>query len=228
LEATDPKYLIGINKTYNFPNRYEKLKNLLKAQDEVELMGAISYYFSPSEVYKLLGKTITLKTSFDDKTFLNSTNDALDKMMAIDYKTYQLDDIFVKVDRATMSVSLEGREPLLDHRIIEFVSRLPSNYKIKNGNKKYILKAIVHDYIPKELLDRPKMGFGIPLNEWFGDELKKYVLEYLDSEKISKTGVLNVTEVDRLKKQWLEKNSSFSANKIWLILTFMMWYERWM
>jgi asparagine synthase (glutamine-hydrolysing) len=76
-------------------------------------------------------------------------------------------------------------------------------------------------------MDRPKMGFGIPLNEWFGNELKKYVLEYLDSEKVGKTGVLNVTEVERLKKQWLE-NSSFSANKIWLILTFMMWHERWM
>jgi hypothetical protein len=168
-----------------------------------------------------------IKTSFDDKIFLNSHNDCIDKMMAIDYKTYQIDDILTKVDRATMSVSLEGREPLLDHRIIEFVSQLPSSYKIKDGNKKYILKSIVHDYIPKELMDRPKMGFSIPLNEWFGDELKKYVLEYLDSKKIAKTGVLNVEEVEKLKKQWLE-NSNFSANKIWLVLTFMMWYERWM
>jgi asparagine synthase (glutamine-hydrolysing) len=107
------------------------------------------------------------------------------------------------------------------------VSQLSSNYKINNGNKKYILKSIVHDYIPKEMMDRPKMGFGIPLNEWFGNELKKYVLEYLDSEKVGKTGVLNVTEVERLKKQWFE-NNNFSANKIWLILTFMIWHERWM
>ena len=219
--------MIGLNKTYNFVNRYEKLKTLLKAKDEIEMMRGVSYYFTPPEVDSLLGKATIIKTSFDDKILLNSHNDAIDKMMAIDYKTYQLDDILTKVDRATMSVGLEGREPFLDHRIIEFVSQLPSSYKIKDGNKKYILKSIVHDYIPKEMIDRPKMGFGIPLNEWFGDELKKYVLEYLDNEKVAKTGLLNASEVERLKKQWLQ-NSSFGANKIWLILTFMMWHERWM
>ena len=227
MEFVDPKYLIGLNKTYNFTNRYEKLKTLIKIKDDIDMMSSINYYFNPSEVDNLLGKSTIIKTSFDDKILLNSHNDVIDKMMAIDYKTYQLDDILTKVDRATMSSSLEGREPLLDHRIIEFVSQLPSHYKINNGNKKYILKSIVHDYIPKELMDRPKMGFSIPLTEWFGDELKKYILEYLDISKVTKTGVLNVIEVERIKKQWLE-NSSFSANKIWLVLTFMMWYERWM
>ncbi len=227
IRLVDPKYLVGLNKTYNFVNRYEKLKILLKAKDEIEMMNGITYYFNPLEVGSLLGKSDTIKTSFDDNIFLNSHNDAVDKMMAIDYKTYQLDDILVKVDRATMSVGLEGREPLLDHRIIEFVSQLPSSYKIKDMNKKYILKSIVHDYIPKELMDRPKMGFSIPINEWFRDELKKYVLEYLDSEKIAITGVLNVAEVEKIKNEWLN-NRSFSVNKIWLILTFMMWYERWM
>lgn len=227
METVNPKYLLGLNKTYNFVNRYEKLKNLLKANDEIEMMCGVTYYFNPSEVDRLLGKRDSIKTSFDDKIFLNSYNDTIDKIMAIDYKTYLLDDILTKVDRATMSVSLEGREPFLDHRIIEFVSRLPSKYKINDENKKYLLKSIVHDYISKELMDRPKMGFSIPLNEWFGDELKKYVLEYLDNNKIAKTGLLNVFEVEKLKKQWL-KNSNFGANKIWLILTFMMWHERWM
>lgn len=227
MESINPKYLVGLNKTYNFENRYKKLSTLLQIEDEIEMMNSVTYYFNPSEIDNLLGKIGIINTSFDDKIFLNSHNNIIDKIMAIDYKTYQLDDILTKVDRATMSVSLEGREPFLDHRIIEFVSQLPSRYKIKDGNKKYILKSIVHDYIPKELMDRPKMGFSIPLNEWFGDELKKYILEYLDSEKVAKTGVLNVVEVDRLKKQWL-KNTDLGTNKIWLILTFMMWHERWM
>ncbi len=102
MEAIDPKYLVEVNKTYNFANRYEKLKTLLKAKDEIEMMNGVTYYFNPSEVDKLLGKTNTIKTSFDDKIFLNSHNDSIDKMMAIDYKTYQLDDILVKVDRATI------------------------------------------------------------------------------------------------------------------------------
>lgn len=227
MEIVNPKYLIGLNKIYNFANRYEKLKTLLKIKDEIAMMNAITRYFTPSEVDNLLNKTAIVKTLFDNKDILNQFNDNINRMLAIDYKTYLVDDILVKIDRATMSVGLEGREPLLDHRIIEFVSQLPSNYKIKDGNKKYILKSIVHDYIPKEIMDRPKMGFSIPLNEWLGDELRKYVLEYLDSEKVAKTEVLNPLEVERLKIQYL-KNNCFSVNKIWLVLVFMMWYERWM
>jgi len=227
MEMIDPKFLVGINKIYNFSNRYEKLKTLLMANDEIEMMCGVTYYFHPSEVVKLLGKIATVKTFFDDKILLSLHNDPIDKMMAIDYKTYLSDDILTKVDRGTMSVSLEAREPFLDYRIIEFVSQLPSNYKIRNGEKKYLLKKIVHKYVPKEIIDRPKMGFSIPLNEWLGDALKKYVLEYLRSEKVSKTEVLNVVEVERIKRQWIE-NTNYNANKIWLILVFMMWYEKWM
>ncbi|KZX36414.1 asparagine synthase (glutamine-hydrolyzing) [Wohlfahrtiimonas chitiniclastica] len=223
----DPDYLIGLNKTYNFKNRYEKVKSLLQAEDEIEMMSVISQHFTSSDISRLLEPTGIIETAFNDKIYLNSNNDVVDKMMAIDYKTYQLDDILVKVDRATMSVGLEGREPFLDHRIIEFVSRLPSSYKIRNGNKKYILKEIVHDYIPKALMDRPKMGFGIPINEWFGDSLKPFIMEYLDHSKVARVGLLNVQEVENIKKQWLE-NKGYSVSKVWLLLIFMMWYERWM
>ena len=86
--------------------------------------------------------------------------------MLADYLGYLPDDILVKVDRATMSTSLEGREPLLDHRIFEFAARLPLSYKVGDGTSKRILKDIVHEYVPKSLLDRPKRGFSIPLNKW--------------------------------------------------------------
>lgn len=225
LDFIDVRSFFGQNKSYKFLNKYERFKLTLKAENEIDVLKNSIYCFLPSEVKKLLNNfEKNIETCFDDIRFLNQNNDSLDKIMAIDYKTYQLDDILVKVDRATMSVGLEGREPLLDHRIIEFISTLPSKYKIKNGEKKYILKEIVHNYIPKELMDRPKMGFGFPLKEWFGDELKKYILEYLDSEKITKIGLLNVQEVEVLKKDWLVNNRNL--NKLWLILNFVMWYER--
>ncbi|PRM87202.1 asparagine synthase (glutamine-hydrolyzing) [Aliarcobacter cryaerophilus] len=225
LDFIDVRSFFGQDKSYKFLNKYERFKLTLKAENEIDVLKNSIYCFLPSEVKKLLNNfEKNIETCFDDIRFLNQNNDSLDKIMAIDYKTYQLDDILVKVDRATMSVGLEGREPLLDHRIIEFVSTLPSKYKIKNGEKKYILKEIVHNYIPKELMDRPKMGFGFPLKEWFGDELKKYILEYLDSEKITKIGLLNVQEVEVLKKDWLVNNRNL--NKLWLILNFVMWYER--
>jgi len=224
----NPKYLLGINKTTNFKSRFEKVKILLNSKSEIDIMNSTVYYFSPSETNTLINRVDkTINTAFDEISLLNSNNDSINKMMAIDYKTYQLDDILTKVDRATMSFGLEGREPFLDHRIIEYVATLPSNYKINNGEKKHLLKSIVHDYIPKSMMDRPKMGFSIPLNEWFGDELKTYILEYLQTEKVKNTGLFNVTEVEHLKVLWL-KDPSIGTNKIWLLLTFMMWYEKWM
>ncbi len=229
LNNINPKLLVGINRTYNFQYRYEKLAGLFNAKNEIEMMNSLVSYFNPTEVSELLNisDNLIIKTSFDDFIRLDNNNDLINKLLAIDYKTYQLDDILTKVDRATMSTSLEGREPLLDHRLIEFMASLPSNYKIKGNTKKYILKSIVHDYIPQSMMDRPKMGFSIPLSEWFGDELKNYVLEYLDDNKIEKTGLFNVDKISILKKQWIN-GDNLVANKIWLILTFMMWYERWM
>ncbi len=103
-------------------------------------------------------------------------------MMAIDYQTYMVDDILQKVDKATMSISLEGREPFLDQDIIEWTAQLPSEYKYHHGQKKYILKQIVHKYIPKQIMERPKMGFGIPVETWLSNELKNLVKEYLSEE----------------------------------------------
>jgi asparagine synthase (glutamine-hydrolysing) len=126
-----------------------------------------------------------IETSYQSNNLLNKYHSPLSYMMAIDYQTYLLDDILQKVDRAAMSVSLEGREPFLDHTVIEWAAQLPDNYKYNNGNKKYILKEIVHQYIPKELMDRPKMGFAIPIENWLTIDLKDKVFYYLDSKKIA-------------------------------------------
>lgn len=227
MNSLNPRYLYPLNKTYNFENRYDKVKSILNCNSIYESMIVISRYFDEKDTKKLLNLNhIKVKTGFDEVFRLNLHNDETDKMMCIDFFTYQIDDILVKVDRATMSMSLEGREPLLDHRIIEFVSRLPSKYKIKNGIKKYLLREIVHKYIPREIMDRPKMGFGIPMVEWFGDELKRYVMDYLDERRLKKIGLLNVSEVQRVKNLWL-KDNRLGISKIWLLLVFMMWLERW-
>jgi len=228
LESIPPQNIPFFNKTFNFEHRYNKVKDLLLSNSHLDTMNQTVTIFNEKSLSLLLkSQQEKIVTSFDDLSLLDtSSNDNLAKLMAIDYKTYQLDDILVKVDRATMSVSLEGREPLLDHKLVEFIAKLPSKYKIHNGDKKYLLKSIVHDYIPKELMDRPKMGFSIPLQEWFGDKLKGYVLEYLDSSKIEKVGIFNVQEVQKIKQDFLEKN--IKASQMWLILTYMMWYERWM
>jgi asparagine synthase (glutamine-hydrolysing) len=148
-------------------------------------------------------------------------------MMAIDYQTYLLDDILQKVDRASMTASLEGREPFLDHRIIEWAAQLPDNYKYYKGSKKHILKEIVHQYIPKELMDRPKMGFAVPIEKWLMHDLKEKVLYYLDDRKIEQENIFEVRAIQKLKTDFYSGKREY-ANKIWYLLMFQMWYEKWM
>lgn len=147
--------------------------------------------------------------------------------MAIDYKSYLQNDILTKVDRCTMSVSLEGREPFLDHRIVEFVAQLPFDFKYKDGVGKRILKDIVHDYIPKEMMDRPKTGFSLPISKWLRGDLKYLIDTHMNPESLAASGLFNVPFVT-------EQIDKFNNNKlhytpiIWYTLMFQMWYKKWM
>jgi asparagine synthase (glutamine-hydrolysing) len=227
MNMINPEYIPILNKTYNFKTRYEKVKEILRSKDCVEAMDYTGMYFTKTETDEILKKKLSkIETNFDQSLELNAQNDDINKMLAIDYKTYMTDDILTKIDRATMSVSLEGREPLLDYRIIEFAAQLPSHYKYKNGNKKHILKEITHKYLPKEMMDRPKMGFGVPIYEWFKDELKEYFLTYLDEKRLEQEGIFNPKEVIKLRDRYLSGEAQ-NVEKLWSILMFEMWYERW-
>jgi len=168
-----------------------------------------------------------LSSAFDSKELNDENHSTLAYMMAIDYQTYLLDDILQKVDRAGMSVSLEGREPFLDHRIIEWAAQLPMEYKYNKGNKKFIIKEIVHKYLPKEMMDRPKMGFGIPIATWLQNDLKPFVDQYFDDAFITKQNIFNVNEIQRIKNSFYNGKVE-RAEKIWYLLMFQMWYDKWM
>ena len=227
LNSINPEHIPLLNKTYNFKTRYEKTKLMLKSKSGAEILNHTSSYFTISQIDRLLKKDfLDPKTDFDQTPLLNDNNDEIDKMMAIDYKTYLSDDILTKIDRATMSVSLEGREPFLDYRIVEFAARLPSEYKYKNAVKKHILKEITHKYLPKEIMDRPKMGFGVPIYEWLKDELKEYFLTYLDEKRLSEEGIFNVKEIIFLRDRYLNGQKA-DVDRLWSILMFEMWYEKW-
>lgn len=207
---------------YNAEKRLSRLATML-GQDEQGLLKIGSQVFTDLELDLLLiKKSNRMETEFD--TEIN--NNWLDNILALDYKTYQSDGILTKVDRATMSASLEGREPLLDHNIIEFVSRLDPNFKIRNGTRKYILKEITHKYLPKEMMDRPKKGFGIPIFDWFKKDLSQYILYYLSEERLKDSGIFNVSYIINLRDQYLS-GSDVNINQIWYLLMFEMWREKW-
>lgn len=213
---------------YNFHGRYEKLKGLLRNPSPEIMMQSLSYQFPENELKNLMNVPYKMpSTAYESKELKKEFYSPLAYMQAIDYTTYMLDDILQKVDRATMSASLEGREPFMDQRIIEFAARLPDAYKYHNGNKKYILKEIVHQYVPKEMMDRPKMGFAIPVADWMQNELRNLVENYLSEDRIKREGILNPISVSSLRTQFLGGKKELDV-KIWYLLMFEMWYEQWM
>jgi asparagine synthase (glutamine-hydrolysing) len=150
--------------------------------------------------------------------------DELSVALAIDYSFYLQNDILTKVDRATMSTSLEGREPLLDHRIVEFVAQLPSHFKF-GKSQKMILKDIVHRHIPEQLLKRPKTGFSPPIYSWLQKDLAYLLDDFLCTNMIKEAGVYNPEYVQKLKEHC--KIGIGNHQLLWRILQFHMWYQAW-
>jgi asparagine synthase (glutamine-hydrolysing) len=213
---------------YNFHNRYEKLKGLLKDPSHKNVMLSLSQQFIEKQLNELiLKKYESLETAYLSDSLTNNSYSSLAYMMAIDYQTYLVDDILQKVDRASMTVSLEGREPFLDHRIIEFAAQLPDNFKYHKGIKKHILKEITHQYIPKTMMDRPKTGFAIPIEKWLATDLKEQVLYYLNRQTIQSEGIFNPDQVNKLVIDFFNGKKEY-ATKIWYLLMFEMWYRQWM
>lgn len=222
-----PSDKIPFNKhMYNFDNRYSKIQKLLKAKSCAEMLKYREEQFSHGELDKLLSfKAKELYTAYDSDT--SKIKDCISQMLMVDYQTYMSDNILTKVDRATMSVGLEGREPFLDYNIIEFAAQLPTHFKYRDGEQKWVLKQITHKYLPKAMMNRPKMGFSPPVTEWFRAELKDYFMEYLSHERLTSEGLFNADEVVKMRDEYLV-GKNVSVKKLWYILMFELWYERWM
>ena len=150
-----------------------------------------------------------------------------EKMMYLDISTYLTDDILCKVDRAAMSVSLETRAPFLDYNLVEFAWNLPLDMKIRNGEGKWILKQILKRYIPNKLIDRPKMGFGIPMEFWLRGPLKDWAEHLLDKNNIVNDGFFNY---EKIKILWDEHISEKKNHQyvLWNILVFQSWKNKWL
>ncbi len=207
--------------------RYHKLGEILSASGEVDISDSLSRHFTARHVSELLNTAKNFKACLIDVKNTPSNSDFINTVLAADYKTYLADDILTKVDRATMSVGLEGREPFLDQRIVEWAAQIPSALKYNNGEKKYLLKKLTHRYLPLSMMDRPKMGFGIPVNKWLRGDLKPLVLDIISSENLRKHNLLNENTVLGLRDKYLANSTSDTA-QLWLILMFQMWWNEWM
>jgi len=217
-----------IGKGFNFKRRYQRVNELLKnGLTSYQAMDLSSQNLLNSEIDELfLKKTKRLSSNFNNSNSTLENFTSINQMLAMDFKTYLPDDILTKVDRASMSIGLESREPFLDHHIAQFMAQVPDNMKIKKGSQKYLLKELTHKYLPKEIMDRPKKGFSVPVKEWMRSDLKDLLEETLSEKVVKEAGVFNVKKVNELKTNYLSgKMEDF--NPVWFLFIFHQWHLTW-
>jgi asparagine synthase (glutamine-hydrolysing) len=197
-------------------------KRLVSIRNEDELFfSLVSEWSNPDKVVKGACEPVTLLTRTTDWPALP---DVEHRMMYLDAMTYLPNDILVKVDRAAMNSSLETRTPFLDHRVVELAWQLPLNMKLRNNQGKWALRQILYKYVPRELIERPKQGFGVPLGEWLRGPLRDWAEELISEERLRREGYFTS---DPIRSKWLEHLSGVRnwEHSLWAILMFQAWLE---
>ncbi len=175
-------------------------------------------------------KLVPGSTEPESPLWRNETHAALpdltDRMQLVDMLTYLPDDILTKVDRASMAVSLEARVPLLDHRVVEFAWRLPQRFKVRDGETKWLLRQLLFRYVPRALIERPKMGFGVPVDEWLRGPLREWAEDLLSERALAEDGLLAPGPIRALWAEHLTGRVDWQY-RLWVILMFQAWRRRW-
>jgi asparagine synthase (glutamine-hydrolysing) len=204
----------------NVGHKARKLGEALAASaPELIYRGLVSHWPRPDEV--VLGATEPPTVLSDPQLWSEAAEIQL-RMMHLDFLSYLPDDILCKVDRAAMAVSLETRIPFLDHRVIEFAWRLPMHMKVRNGQGKWLLRQVLQKYVPQTLTDRPKMGFGIPLDGWLRGSLRAWVEDLIGESRIRQEGFLNPVPIRRMWREHLTGLRKWPY-QLWDVLMLQAW-----
>jgi asparagine synthase (glutamine-hydrolysing) len=210
----------------NFSDKWQKLIRLMDRTRIQDLYRMTICLWSEDELRLLFGRE--LPESQYEETFRDTEGwPLLSRLMRVDQATYLPDAMLNKVDRASMAVSLEVRVPLLDHRVVEYTSKLPDSLKYRRGEAKYLLKKVLARYVPGKLFERPKMGFGVPIDQWLRRELKELLSTYLSPERLKSEGLFDRGLVEKKIREHLSGQANHQYS-LWSLVMWQMWRERWL
>lgn len=211
-----------------YPDRFGKVYDMLSARSMEKAFWYINETYSKREIASFL--TYQYSIPFVESwygTLLNPDVTSIQRFLNLEYKTYLANDILYKVDITSMKASLEAREPLMDHHIVEFAARLPSDFKLHGSTGKWILRKIVHRYIPPEIMERPKQGFGLPIPQWGIKELRPFFDDIFTEQQFAQHGLFHFKKVKPLYDFYMQGNINV-FDRIWMFISFQMWYNKWM
>lgn len=204
-------------------DKLHKASSLLKCADPVELYrNLFSQWQDPVAVVRDGAEP---PTPFTDITDRSMGSDFIEQMMQLDGTTYLPENILTKVDRASMAVSLEVRCPLLDSDVIDFAWRLPMDFKVRGGQGKWLLRQLLYQYVPKPLVERPKMGFDVPIGRWLASDLRGWAEDLLDEHKITRQGFFEPEPIRRCWKEHVDGTRNWQY-RLWNVLMFQAWLEQ--
>ena len=206
----------------NWGDKLHKAARVVSAPDMDSLyLGLVSHWRNPAEI---VPRTIEPPTALNSPEGAFPGTAGIERMMALDTVSYLPDDILVKVDRAAMANSLETRVPFLDHNVVEFAWRLPLAYKLKGRQTKHVLRQVLYRHVPASLIERPKMGFGVPIDQWLRGPLREWARSLLDPARLRREGYFAPEEVGRKLDEHLSGQRNWQY-QLWNVLMFQAWHE---
>nr|MBA2771847.1 asparagine synthetase B [Sphingomonas sp.] len=203
--------------------KIHKLANLLAAGEQEQYLSLISQWPDPASVVIDGPERSGL---VDDLELRDRFPDLVAYMRFLDIATWLPGDVLTKVDRASMAVSLEARAPLLDHRLVEFSFRIPSSLHLREGQGKWLLRKVLERSVPRHLWDRPKTGFGVPMDRWLRGPLRDWAEALISRESLESTGLLRPEPVQLLWQRHLSGRAN-AQYQLWPVLMLLAWLEQW-
>jgi len=217
------EFTLPINSRISLPaEKYSKAENIISMSGINEVYKRLVSIIYMPERYLLSGTEFS--SQLDDLSLWKHSQDYIANMQKLDLLTYLPDDLLVKVDRASMAVGLETRVPFLDHELVEFVMGLPTDLKLKNGQGKHLLRKVLYRHVPKEIMERPKMGFTVPLGDWLKVPLREWARELIEPKRLKEEGYF---KPDPVMNMWDEhlKNRANWGHQLWNLFMFQSWLE---